>query len=208
MKSKLHGFLRGGVLALVLFVATALHAASSKVVNFPEIGPHYPILIVEKNVNPENKMVAYTKMDAKGRFLDVGNRPVVDFYWLMDGKKYKPVNKKILKELHKQFTWQWNSKDRSTFVVEVNDLKKMKCDIKERRIDVSAAKTHDGTHIETQMNLGPSDGNMRIRLSAIQTVGRAFPPSAESVTLKGEKVVKGKPTGKKVTRTYYATDHR
>ena len=56
--------------------------------------------------------------------------------------------------------------------------------------------------VDTQMNLGPSDGNMRIRLSAIYTEGRPFPPSVDSVTLKGEKMVKGKPTGRKVARTY------
>jgi hypothetical protein len=49
-------------LAFFVFVATALHAGSSEVANIPEIGAHQPVLIVEKNVNPENKMVVYTKL--------------------------------------------------------------------------------------------------------------------------------------------------
>jgi hypothetical protein len=46
---------------------------------------------------------------------------------------------------------------------------------------------------------------MRIRLSSIYTEGRAFPPAVYSVTLKGEEIVNGKPTGRKVVRKYNAT---
>lgn len=80
-------------LAFFAFVATALHAGSSEVANIPEIGAHQPVLIVEKNVNPENKMVVYTKLDANGHFMADGNWPLLDFYWMMDGKNYKPVQK-------------------------------------------------------------------------------------------------------------------
>ena len=189
-------------LALFVFVATALHARSSEVANIPEIGVHQPILIVEKNVNPENKMVVYTKLDANGRFMADGNQPLLEFYWLMDGKNYKPVNEKIKKEIRERFTAQWSSKDRAALILNVNDLKVMKSDIKEPRMDVAAGKTGDGLNVEAQMTLGPSDGNMRIKLSGIYTEGRAFPPSVDSVTLKGEEIVNGSPTGKKVTRKY------
>jgi hypothetical protein len=67
-------------LAFFAFVATALHAGSSEVANIPEIGAHQPVLIVEKNVNPENKMVVYTKLDANGHFMADGNWPLLDFY--------------------------------------------------------------------------------------------------------------------------------
>ncbi len=189
-------------LAFFVFVATALHARSAEVTNIPEIGAHQPILIVEKNVNPENKMVVYTKLDANGRFVADGNQPVLDFYWLMDGKNYKPVNEKIKNEIRKRFTAQWSSKDRAAFILNVNDLKVMKSDIKEPRMDVYAGKAGDGMSVEAQMNLGPSDGNMRIKLSSIYTEGRAFPPAVDSVTLKGETIVNGSATGKKVTRKY------
>ena len=189
-------------LAFFVFVATALHARSSEVTNIPEIGAHQPILIVEKNVNPQNKMVVYTKLDAHGHIIADGNRPLLDFYWLMDGKNYKPVHAKIKNEIHKRLTGQWSSKDRAHFIVNLNDLKEVKCDIKEPRMDVYVRKTHHGMNVEAQMTLGPSDGNMRIKLSSIYTEGRAFPAAVYAVTLKGEKIVNGSPTGKKVTRKY------
>ncbi len=191
-------------LAFFVFVATAFHAGSSEVTNIPEIGIHQPILIVEKNVNPQNKMVVYTKLDANGHFMADGNRPLLDFYWLMDGKNYKPVNGKIKKEIHNRSTAQWSSKDRAHFIVNVDGLKEVKSDIKEPRMDVYARKTHQGMNVEAQMTLGPSDGHMRIKVSSIYTEGRAFPAAVDAVTLKGEKIVNGSPTGKKVTRTYYA----
>ena len=50
-------------------------------------------------------MVLYTKVDANGHFLTDHadrNRPVFDFYWLMDGKNYKPVNGRIKTEIGKR----------------------------------------------------------------------------------------------------------
>ena len=88
-------------LAFFAFVATALHAGSSEVANIPEIGAHQPVLIVEKNVNPENKMVVYTKLDANGHFMADGNWPLLDFYWMMDGKNYKPVQKGDPQAIHR-----------------------------------------------------------------------------------------------------------
>ena len=134
-------------------------------------------------------MVVYTKLDANGRFMADGNQPVLDFYWLMDGKNYKPVNEKIKKEIRERFTAQWSSKDRAALILNVNDLKVMKSDIKEPKMDVYARKAQDGMSVEAQMTLGPSDGNIRIKLSGIYTEGRAFPPSVDSVTLKGEQIV-------------------
>lgn len=197
-------------LAFSVFVATAWHAGSAEVANIPEIGVHQPILIVEKNVNSQNKLVVYTKVDANGRFMadpSAPDRPLLDFYWLMDGRTYKPVNGVIKKEIRKRFTAEWSRKNRADhFIVNVNDLKEVKADIKEPRMEIYARETDGGTRAEAQMNLGPSDGNRRIRLSAIHTEGRALPPAVDSVTLKGEEIVNGSLTGGKVTRTYSAAD--
>jgi hypothetical protein len=199
---------RGLAIAVSMFAAFAFHSAAAEVRDIPELGPHRPILTVQKNVNPQNVMVVYTKVDTNGRFVrdsaDQG-RPVFDFYWLMDGKTYKPVNPMIKAEIRKRLERQWQSGSRATrFVINVNDLKEVKSDIKDPKVDVCARENGDDWTVEVQMNLGPSDGNMRIRLSSIQTEGRAFPPAVHSVTLKGEEIVNGMPTGKKVVRKYEA----
>ena len=47
---------------------------------------------------------------------------------------------------------------------------------------------------------------MRIKVASIYTEGRAFPPAVYSVTLKGEEIVNGKVSSKKVVRKYFAKD--
>jgi hypothetical protein len=196
------------VSAFALMVAIALPAGSAEVTNSPEVGVHQPILTVEKNVHPENKMVIYTKLDTNGRFAaDPANRnaPILDFYWLMDGRNYKAVHPLIKTEIRKRFICQWGSNNRSAhFLVDVNDLKEVRSDITDPKMEVYARETSGGMKVEAQMNLGPSDGKMRIRLSSIYTEGRVFPPGVDAVTLKGEEMVNGTPTGKKVTRRYAA----
>ena len=196
------------LIATSLLVASVLPPAAVAGEDISAIGPHKPILIVEKNVNPQNVMVIYTKIDANGRFTrnaEDGNRPVFGFYWLMDGKTYKPVNRMIKTEIRKRFENQWSPGGRAAhFTINVNDLKEVNCDIKVPKVDVYARESDNAPAVEAQMNLGPSNGNMRIRLSSIRTEGRAFPPAVHSVTLKGEEIVNGLPTGKKVIRKYEA----
>jgi len=200
--------IRKVLLAISLLAVSMLRVAAAEVTSIPEVGAHQPILTVGKNVNPQNLMVIYTKVDADGRFLanpaDQG-RPVFDFYWLMNGKDYKPVNAMIKKELRRRFECQSSPSDRATrFVVSMNDLKEVDSDITDQKLDVYAKGSGGARDVEAQMTLGPSDGNMRIKLSSIYTEGRAFPPAVYSVTLKGEEIVNGKLTGKKVVRKYLA----
>ncbi len=197
-------------LTLCLLTAFALRLAAVEVTNIPQIGVHQPILIVEKNVHPENLMVVYTKVDADGHFVPDPNdpdRPLLDFYWLMDGKTYKPVNALIKSEIRKRLQLQPASDgDATHFVVSINDLKEVNSDIKQPKVRVSIGGTADDRNVDAEMKLGPSDNNVRIRVFTIHTEGRAFPPAVYSVTLKGEEVAKGKLTGRKVTRKYDAKD--
>jgi len=199
-------FLPKVLLTIAILLDFALLSRAGEAANFPEIGTHYAILVVEKNVNPQNKLVIYTKMDANGRFSTdstSSNQPVFGFYWLMDSKDYKPVNATIKSEIRKRFESQWSSGDLSNrFCVNVNDLKEVNSDIKEPKMDVYARSTGGKQSVEAEMNLGPSDGHMRIRLFSIYTEGRAFPPAVYSVTLIGEEILNGNVTGKKITRRY------
>lgn len=196
-------------ISLVFSVALAMaHAGPADGAGIREIGAHQPILTVEKNVNPQNKMIVYTKVDAQGRFATDpgnGNRPVLDFYWLMDGRNYKAVNRLIKKEIRKRFAGEWRvNEGASHFIVDMNDLKEVNSDIRDPKMEIITRGTGGGANVEAQMNLGPSDGHMRIRLVSIYTEGRAFPPAVQSVTLKGEEVVNGTPTGRAITRKYSA----
>lgn len=197
-------------LTLGLLTAFALRLAASEVTTIPQIGAHQPILIIEKNVHPENRMVVYTKVGADGHFVPDPNnpdRPLLDFYWLMDGKTYKPVNPLIKSEIRKHLELQADPDGSANhFVVNINDLKEVNSDIKQPKVRVSIGGSSEDRDVDAEMKLGPSDNNVRIKVSTIYTEGRAFPPAVYSVTLKGEEVAKGKLTGRKVTRKYDAKD--
>ncbi|MEP6668632.1 MAG: hypothetical protein ABJF10_05735 [Chthoniobacter sp.] len=194
------------------FLLTGLvtRLAAEEMANIPEIGAHAPVLVVGKNVHPENLMVVYTKVDANGRFLtdpEKRNQPLFDFYWLMNGRNYKPVNGLLKNEIRKRLELQAIPGGSAThFAINLNDLKEVTTDIAPPKMDVYVSATAGVPEVEAQMNLGPSDGNMRIKLSSIYTQGRAFPPAVYSVTLKGEEIVNGKPTGRKVARKYEGKD--
>lgn len=195
-------------LSISLLAFTLQRVAAAEVSNIQEVGVHHPILIVRKSVNPQNSLVVYTKIDANGRFLTDatnGNRPVFDFYWLMNGQDYKPVNRLIKNEIRRRFECQLSPSDREThFVINLNDLKEVDSDIRETKVDVFANGSGGSRDVEAQITLGPSDGNRRIRLSSVYTEGRALPPAVFSVTLKGEEIVNGNLTGRKVARKYDA----
>jgi len=196
--------------ALLAFVILAFPLAAAEIMKIAEIGAHEPILIVRKNVHPQNLMVVYTKVDASGHFLpdpDNPSRPILDFYWLMDGKAFKPVNGLIKNEIRKRLELQATPSAGGTrFAIDLNDLKEVNSDIQQPKIDVSVDTSADHPAVEAEMNLGPSDGNMRIRVSSIYTEGRAFPPAVYSVTVNGEEIAHGRPTGRKITRKYEAKE--
>ncbi|MGZ3650526.1 MAG: hypothetical protein ACXVB9_22375 [Bdellovibrionota bacterium] len=189
-----------------LFVSSL--AQAKEITNIPEIGPHQAIFHVEKNVNPENIAVVYTKTDSQCRFVtDPANRdqPVFDFYWLMDGKDYKPMNSFFKSEFHKRMTFVAGATP-TLFQLEANDLKEVKHDLGAHpRFDVVATRDSGSCDVQAFITLGPSDNNARIRLDSIFGEGRSFPPSVDAVTLKGEVITPdGRGTGKMISRRYSA----
>ena len=195
-----------------IFLTAALLAPSSifaqDVTDIPEIGPHQRIFTVEKNVNPENLVEVYTKVDGQCRFVtNPANRdePVFDFYWLIDRGSYKPMNSFFKNEFHKRMTFVSGGTS-IRFQLEANDLKEVKHDLGSNpRFDVMAISSRTACDVRAFITLGPSDNNARIRLDTIYGEGRAFPPKVYAVTLKGEVVDEnGKGSGKMISRRYLA----
>lgn len=194
---------------LGLFAALSLRLTAAEVTSIPQIGAHQPILTVEKNVHPQNIMVVYTKVGPDGHFQpdpENSDRPFLDFYWLMDGKTYKPVSPLIKSEIRKRLELQTAPGTTTHFVINIHDLKEVNSDIPKPKVRVSIGGSADAPDVDAEINLGPSDNRTRIRVSSIYTEGRAFPPAVYSVTLKGEEVDHGRPTGKMVTRKYEGRD--
>ena len=189
----------------VLFFILNIHSTTSwSAPQISQIGKHHPILLVEKNVNPDNTMVVYTKTDEKCQFDSEtnGNKSILfDFYWLMNRKDYKPVHKAIKKEIRKSMQIDKSAKvDANKFTVKLTNLEKVKTDISDPRLTVTSKILEGKCKVEGLIQLGPSDDNAQIRLDSLYTEGRKFPPAVFSVTLKGVNIKTGKP----IARTYRA----
>lgn len=172
------------ILAFIIFVHLSVEARDE--VNIAPIGAHYPVFIVEKNENPQNILVAYTKLNSKCEIeLDGKSKaPIFDFYWLMDRKNFKPVNRLIVGGIRERLASEGKQgTDRHSFRVRVNDLKELNQDLGQPSLEViGRAKTQGGCEVLASMQLGPSDKNVRLRLESIYSEGsKTFLPPFRKV---------------------------
>jgi hypothetical protein len=192
----------------LLALAAQAHAGPLSTA-IPEIGPHYRVVTVEKSIHPQNKLVAYTRLDAECRVqrdAEQANAPVFDFYWLMDGSRYKRVNALIKRGIRKRLQ-VWASPPKSldgAFSVRLNELDAVEHDLGATPLLwVRAEKKADGCAVEGRITLGPSDKNAVIRLDSIYSesvMTGLFSAKVKSIELKGVELETGKP----VVRVYRA----
>lgn len=198
------------MIRLLGFVALATlpfaSAQAAELSNMAPIGAHYRVITVEKSINPENIMVVYTKVDSQCRFLtDPAQRdqPVFDYYWLMDRKNYKPVHKLIKGEVRKRLEFQIDPSDRhNSFFVNMNDLKEVRHDLRDGRLNVRSEMIDGKCQVNATMTLGASAGNAKIYLNKVYSEAKKglIMPSLVSITLSGKDVN----SGKAISKTYKA----
>ena len=191
-------------LIALVFVGSA---ASAGISDFAPLGAHYPAFRIEKNENPENVMIAYVKLNSKCEFeQDAGNgsRPIFDFYWLMEGVRFKPVHRLIKRGIRNRLEIVWQVSSKHSFRVRLNDLKELQHDLPKREFTVSAVRSGEGCSVFARIQLGASDREQTLTLSRIHfESGRVFLPPfrrIEAVTLIGSSVA----TGKAVQHRYVA----
>jgi hypothetical protein len=197
------------------FLCAALLGASrtlagSLVTDVPQLGPHYKILTVEKSVNPQNTLVAYTRLDDQCRVIHDPKHddlPVLDYYWLMDRSKYKPVNSMIKHGIRKRLRVERETPAEGAagaFSVLLEELKEVDNDLESPQVRIHAEKTEDGgCRVEGRITLGPADGGAVIRLDVVHSEAERkglFGAKVKSLTLKGVNVKTGEP----VVRVYHA----
>ena len=186
------------LISLFTLVANfSLSAVAKEVENIPEIGRHFTLFTVEKNVNPENIIVAYVKLDAGCRIEYVNKNPSYGFYWLMNKSSYKPLHPLILKEVEKRLSVQVNSPG-NQFDILLTDLTSVRTDIKNPHLTVKSTASGNQCDATALMQLGPADNNAVIKLASIQTETKGFlSPKIMSVTLTGTDVASGKTISRK-----------
>lgn len=192
---------------LLAFVSRA--SAGPAISSIAEIGPHYKVVTIEKSVHPQNKLVAYTLLDEQCRIRrdpKQPDRPAFDFYWLMDGTRYKRVNPVLKSGIRRRLQIGASppkSRDGS-FSVRLKELESVEHDLGATPLFwVGAKKTAAGCVTETRVTLGPSDKNAVLLLESIYSeadmTGR-FSAKVKLVALKGFDQL----TGKRVVQVYRA----
>lgn len=194
-------------LSLFIFNLGVSPNSAFAVRSLPPVGVHYPLFVVEKNENPQNILVAYTKLDDDCRVQTQDEAPFIDYYWLMDRERYKPVHRLIKRGIRNRLEIQgFTGVSHQIFDVRIEDLKELKQDLGQAVVSVVAGPETSGGGCEVQayVRLGPSDEHRTIKLDSIFTESRKtiWPPfrKIESVTLRGTDAL----SKKSVERTYFA----
>ena len=182
-----------------------------------DIGEHYPLFLIEKNYHPNNIIVVYTKLDQHCRVLPDrahGFMPTLDFYWLMDASRYKPMAEPLKEGVRQRLQLTDShglTTDSAVFSVRTNDLARVHHDLSSPTVQISTAR-HGETCVATaSMTLGPSNGHTTMKvesvstrteaitlLKAIQAMAHPDALKIYAVTVKGTDMATGTP----IERTY------
>ncbi|MBC7371835.1 MAG: hypothetical protein H7326_09730 [Bdellovibrionaceae bacterium] len=172
-----------------------------------QVGDHAALFTFEKNENPENIMIVYTKLDSNCQVVVDPNKqasPIFDMYWLMNGTGFKPVHSLIKNGVIGRLEII-PAKSHDTFQIQINDLKELQTDVQEQKLTIVAQKSAKGAcEVKSFFTLGASDkgATMQVKTIYSEAAKTMLPPfrKLKSVTLKG---VDSK-TGEKLSRTYKA----
>lgn len=188
---------------ILIFFAMALaptaQAQGPEVVD--PIGRHFRLFRFEKNENPQNILVGFTKVARNCRFELSQGKPIVDFYWLLDGTRFKNPHGLIKKSIRKRIAFadpgSLAQGETDRFALELLEAKDMKAPIKSALILVSAKRTVADCEISVVATFGDAKGNQNeIKLSTIRAETRKIwmPPFRKviSITLEGESVKDGR----------------
>ena len=140
------------------------------------LGDHHPLFIVKKNLNRENVMVVYTKLDKNCRVVvdpTRGNQPMLGFYWLMGGKKYKKVSRLVengmgpCAGIRDRISVVGGERGKlvNAFAVSATDLDRLSHDLKDNRLTIKAERGASGKcEAGAYMQLGAKHANALLQV--------------------------------------------
>jgi hypothetical protein len=130
------------------------------------------------------------------------SRPLLDYYWLMDRARYKPVHPLIKKGIRDRLKVVRQAKpDDKSFAVELTDLQDVQTDIPQKQFSVQAQSKNGACTAVATLKLGPADQNRTLSLETISTVTEKgllpFNRKVKSITVAGTDLATGKPYSRK-----------
>jgi hypothetical protein len=189
------------------------------VTNVGDVGEHYPLFLVEKSHHPENITVVYTKLDTDCHVIldrEHGFLPTLDFYWLMDATRYKPMAEPLKAGARKRLQLigaNGSQGDPTAFAVRTDELARVQHDLPSPTMQIKAERRGDACVATASLTLGPSNGYATIKVESIFTRTEPLtllkkmramvdPDTVQiyAVTVKGTDVATGQP----IECTYHA----
>ena len=150
------------------------------------------LFIVEKSKNPQNILVVYTQADRQCRIdpMASGEKThLFDFYWLMDGRRYKPTHPLIKKHARRRFVAQKRLENQEGFMVRLADLKELVHDLPSDMITITLHGDSQGRcAARVLLLLGPTDGGRTLELQSIYSKARTvlgIPIGVHYIELRG-----------------------
>lgn len=185
-----------------LFLVTQMGVAAVQI-SIDQIGPHFEVFRFEKSENPQNILVIFTKLDSECRFAvqnDNFAKPVFGFYWLMGGKKYKPVHSMIQSGIAErlQLVIPPNfPQSLEFFSVRIKDLAQIDSDLGNALVRVQAIRASKGCEVKATFNFeessstatitgNPKNSNLVLEKIHAESEKTVLPPFRKLVSLRFE----------------------
>ena len=112
-------------LLFLIFLYSDAHASQAGAVE-SEVGTHEPLFIFEKNENSQNHLVVYSVLNEQCQFESHKDQPKLDFYWLMEGKHFKPTHQLIKYSIRQRLNSHWLNETKTAFKIEIDELKELR----------------------------------------------------------------------------------
>lgn len=123
------------------------------VMSYAEEENRVQLFLMEKSHNQENIMVIHTSINDACQF--VGDK-LIDYYWMMDGKKEKRVHPMIKYKIKERLKFDELSADKKSFKVQMSDLSEVMHDLDDINIKVFSDQTDGSCRVHAILKLGPS----------------------------------------------------
>jgi hypothetical protein len=170
--------------------AIAMTARAELITDVDPVGPHHRLFRFDKNENSQNVMYAFTRASAECRFERKNGKPLVDFYWLMEGSRFKSphplVESGIARRLKFSDLESTASGEIDAFSARIEPSKAERSKIEDAIIRVTSLKTSAGCRVTTSVSyLSPEGEKKAMELKSIKAETRKtwIPPFRKIVSI-------------------------
>lgn len=126
------------------------------------------LFTLEKDYNPENKVIVHTQTDQDCRFTVYSKnveQNYVDFYWSMNnGREFKDIHPMIRSEIKKRVEFLGMNDRADSFKIRLSDFSELNHDLPTSQLEVSSELTQGVCRVRAIVVLGGSSAYRKIDL--------------------------------------------